>query len=132
MIGGFCKTTFSQILNRNGRPDHEQQHGYHNDRKVKPEAATAVVELLMMGVRTPEICWAVNKRQDNKPEKLLQLVGDLCELNNMKECYKLGNLENLLCRMDLFRAWPCYSSDFILRLLTAEVRVQTKVSSCGI
>jgi len=33
---------------------------------VKPEAATAVVELLMKGGRTPETCWAVNKRQDNK------------------------------------------------------------------
>jgi len=29
-------------------------------------AATAVVELLMMGGRTPETCWAANKRQDNK------------------------------------------------------------------
>jgi len=29
-----------------------------------------------MGVRTPETCWAVNKRQDNKLKKLLQLVGD--------------------------------------------------------
>jgi len=28
----------------------------NNIRKVKPEAATAVVELLMMGVRTPETC----------------------------------------------------------------------------
>jgi hypothetical protein len=34
--------------------------------KVKPEAATAVIELLMMGGETPETCWAVNKRQDNK------------------------------------------------------------------
>jgi hypothetical protein len=38
------------------RPDHEQQHGNHHDTKVKPEAATAVVELLMMGVRAPETC----------------------------------------------------------------------------
>ena len=38
----------------NNRPDHEQQHGYQHDMKVKPEAATAAVELLMMGVRTPE------------------------------------------------------------------------------
>jgi len=30
------------------------------------EAATAVIELLMMGGKTPETCWAVNKRQDNK------------------------------------------------------------------
>jgi hypothetical protein len=37
-----------------GRPDHEQQHGCHHDTKVKPEATTAAVELLMMGVRTPE------------------------------------------------------------------------------
>jgi hypothetical protein len=36
---------------------------YHQAPKVKPEAATAVVELLMMGVRTPETCWAVNKCQ---------------------------------------------------------------------
>jgi 3-deoxy-D-arabino-heptulosonate 7-phosphate (DAHP) synthase len=36
--------------------DHDQQHCYHHAPKVKPEAATAVVELLMMGVRTPEIC----------------------------------------------------------------------------
>jgi len=32
----------------------------------RPEAATAVVELLMMGGRTPETCWAVDKSQDNK------------------------------------------------------------------
>jgi hypothetical protein len=42
------------------------QHDCHHDTKVKPEAATAVVELLMMGGKTPETCWAVNKRQDNK------------------------------------------------------------------
>jgi hypothetical protein len=38
------------------RPDHDQQHCYHHTPTVKPEAATAVVELLMMGVRTPETC----------------------------------------------------------------------------
>jgi len=51
-----------------GRPGHDQQHCYHHDSKVKPEADTAVIELLMMGGRTPETCWAVNKRQDNKLE----------------------------------------------------------------
>jgi hypothetical protein len=51
-----------------GRPDHEQQHCYHHDTKVKPEAATAVIELLMMGGKTSETCRAVNKRQDNKLE----------------------------------------------------------------
>jgi hypothetical protein len=40
--------------------------GYHHDTKVKPEATTAVIELLMMGGKTPETCWAVNKCQDNK------------------------------------------------------------------
>jgi hypothetical protein len=40
---------------RAGRPDHDQQHCYHHAPTVKPEAATAV-ELLMMGVKTPETC----------------------------------------------------------------------------
>ena len=39
-----------------GRPDYDQQHCYHHAPTVKPEAATAVVELLMMDVRTPETC----------------------------------------------------------------------------
>jgi hypothetical protein len=34
--------------------------------KIEPEAATAVIELLMMGGKTSETCWAVNKSQDNK------------------------------------------------------------------
>ena len=41
---------------RAGGSDHEQQHWYHHAPTVKPEAATALVELLMMGVRTPETC----------------------------------------------------------------------------
>jgi hypothetical protein len=44
------------------------QHDYHHDTKVKPEAATAVTEPLMMGGKMPETCWAVNKHQDNKLE----------------------------------------------------------------
>jgi len=44
------------LLELSGRPDHEQQHCYYHDTKVKPEATTAVVELLMMGMRTPETC----------------------------------------------------------------------------
>jgi hypothetical protein len=39
-----------------GRADHDQQHCYHHVPKVKSEAATAVVELLMMGMRMPETC----------------------------------------------------------------------------
>ena len=64
-------------------------HRYHHAPKVKPEAATAVVELLIMGVRTPETCWAVNKRQVKILEKLLHLVGDLSELYDDARTYKL-------------------------------------------
>ena len=45
-----------------GRPYHDRQHCYHHAPTVIPEAATAVVELLMMGVSTTERCWAVHKR----------------------------------------------------------------------
>jgi hypothetical protein len=41
---------------RANRPDHDQQHCFHHAQTVKPEAAIAVVELLMMGVKTPETC----------------------------------------------------------------------------
>jgi len=37
-------------------PDHDQNHCYHHAPTVKPEAATAVVELLRMGLKTPETC----------------------------------------------------------------------------
>jgi len=39
---------------RSARP--RTQHDYHHDAKVKPEAATAVIELLMMGGKAPEAC----------------------------------------------------------------------------
>jgi hypothetical protein len=42
------------------------QHDYHHNTKVKPEAATADIEFLMMGGKMPETFSAVNKRQDNK------------------------------------------------------------------
>jgi fumarate reductase subunit D len=37
-----------------GRP--RTHHDLHHDTKVKLEAATAVIELLMMGGKTPETC----------------------------------------------------------------------------
>jgi hypothetical protein len=46
----------------------------------------------MMGGKTPETCWAVNKRQDN--EKLLHQVGDLFELNVKLRCQMLRLTEN--------------------------------------
>jgi hypothetical protein len=40
-----------------GRPTRPRtQHGYHHDMKVNPEAASAVIELLMMGGKPPETC----------------------------------------------------------------------------
>jgi hypothetical protein len=40
-----------------GRPARPRtQHDYHHDTKVKPQAATAVIELLMMGGKTSETC----------------------------------------------------------------------------
>jgi hypothetical protein len=50
-----------------GRHDHDQQHCYHHATTVKLEAATAVVELLMMGMK--------KHKTNNKLEKLLNLVG---------------------------------------------------------
>jgi len=64
------------------------QHDCHQDTKVKPQAPAAVIELLMMGVETPETCLAVTKRQDNKTGKLLHLVGDLFELYDDARTYK--------------------------------------------
>jgi len=37
-------------------PDNGPQRRYHHVPTVKPEAATAVVELLMMDVEAPETC----------------------------------------------------------------------------
>jgi hypothetical protein len=40
-----------------GRPAQPRtQHDRHHDTKMKPEAATAVIELLMVGGKTPETC----------------------------------------------------------------------------
>ena len=52
------------VIGESARP--RTQHDCHHDTKVKPEAATAVIEPLVMGGKTPKTCWAVNKRQDNK------------------------------------------------------------------
>jgi len=39
-----------------GWPDHDQQHCLSPSSHGKPEAATAVIELLMMDMRMPETC----------------------------------------------------------------------------
>ena len=64
--GVFPPIIGSSLIAVAARP--QTQHYCHHDMKVKPEAATAVIELPMMGGKTPETRWAVNKRQDNKLE----------------------------------------------------------------
>jgi hypothetical protein len=44
------------VVGPDGRPDHEHSTTVTTIRKVKPETATAVIELLMMGGKTPETC----------------------------------------------------------------------------
>jgi hypothetical protein len=60
LLGVRVKSVLAERITNNFnylyRTDHDQQHCYHHAPKVKPEAATAVVNLLMMGVRTPETC----------------------------------------------------------------------------
>ena len=52
-----CNSVHVFVVWPAGRPARPRtQHEYHHDTKVKPEAATAVIELLMMGGKTPETC----------------------------------------------------------------------------
>jgi hypothetical protein len=44
------------VVGAAGLPGNNQQHCYHHAPKVKAEAATAVIELLMMDVRMHETC----------------------------------------------------------------------------
>ena len=78
------------VRGRAGRPARPRtQHDCHHNTKIKPEAATAVFELLMMGGKTPETCWAVNKRQDNKLENCcIWLVIYLNYIINLQLCCK--------------------------------------------
>jgi hypothetical protein len=86
-----------------GRPARiRTQHYYHHDTKVKPEVATAVIELLIMGGKTPETCWAVkNVRLINW--KILHQVGDLFELNVKLRCQKvkiIHSLSSVFCNIN--------------------------------
>jgi hypothetical protein len=52
-----CKVVVKLLCSWSGRQARPRtQHDYHHDTKVKPEAATEVIELLMMGGKTPETC----------------------------------------------------------------------------
>ena len=53
----YSSTCFGRFSAHNQEPARPRtQHDYHHDTKVKPEAATAVIELLMMGGKTSETC----------------------------------------------------------------------------
>jgi len=53
----FIRYDKNLLCSWSGRPARPRtQHGYHHDKKVKPEAATSVIELLVMGGKTPETC----------------------------------------------------------------------------
>jgi hypothetical protein len=72
-----------------GRPewaDHDQQHCYHHVPTVKPEGATAVDKLLMMGMRMPETCCAVFKRQAIKLRDRCIWLVDLFEDKKCSIC----------------------------------------------
>ena len=59
LLGSVVVFIFSTccVRGRAGRPARPRtQHDCHHDTKVKPEAVTAVIELLMMGEETPETC----------------------------------------------------------------------------
>jgi len=47
---------YLRIVVTAGRPDHKHSTAVTMIRRLKPEAATAVIELLMMGGKTPKTC----------------------------------------------------------------------------
>jgi hypothetical protein len=56
-LGLFTTQQVSGVFGPACRPARPRtHHDCHHDTKVKPEAATAVIELLMMGGKTPETC----------------------------------------------------------------------------
>ena len=66
----------------------------------KPEAATAVDKLLMMGVRMPKTCWAVFKRQAINLRNWCIWLVDLFEYMMMHGVTNLKrNIRSLTCRL---------------------------------
>jgi hypothetical protein len=81
------------------------QHDCHYDTKVKPEAVTAVTELLMMGGKTPETCWAVNKDEDNKLENCC--IWWVVHLN-CTMMHGLTNLKYYILILMIFHIWEFF------------------------
>jgi hypothetical protein len=77
------------------------QHDWNHDTKVKSEAATAVIELMMMGGKTSETCWVVNKRRDNKLENCcIWLMVYLKRCNNVSKFYYSIFIWSVTCSGD--------------------------------
>jgi hypothetical protein len=104
------------------RPDHEHSTTHH-DTKVKPEAATAVIELLMMGEKTPETCWAVNKRQDNKLENCC------IWLEIYLNCTMMHGLTNLKLEETGFDCTLCSLTEQVIQHLTCIGRCPVRTSA---
>ena len=122
------------------------QHDSHHDTKVKPEAATAVIELLMLGGKTSETCWAVNNRQDNKLKNWLVIY-----LNWNERCALFQNSQYLnpfsFTKRPLCTAWytsymwytdPSLMLTYFHKLVWAPVSIKkfnfycTPLSTCNV
>jgi hypothetical protein len=84
------------------RPYRDQPHCYHHVPTVNQRPATAVIELLMMGMRMPETCWAVFKRQ------VINLWNCCIWLVDSFECMMMHGLADLKFSLICFE-WLCPS-----------------------
>jgi len=97
---------------RAGRPDHDQQHCYYHAPTVKPEAATAVIELLMMGVRTPEACWAVHTSK----HQVINLIICCIWLVDLFETYddaRICKFKSISKRFEIHLSMASYTEDYL-------------------
>ena len=64
---------------RADRPDHDQQHCYHHVPTVNQRRLLQLISSMMMGMRMPETCWTVFKRQAINLRDLCIWLVDLFE-----------------------------------------------------
>jgi len=76
----------------------------------KPEAATAVDKLLMMGMRIPEICWAVFKRQAIKLRYWCIWLVDLFEYMMIHRLTNTKFKKQKLNLINLFAIFPTHTT----------------------
>jgi hypothetical protein len=74
-----------------GLADHDQQHCYHQAPTVNERLLLQLLYLLMMGMRMPETCWAVSKRQVINLRSCCILLVDSVESTMMHgQCLVVG------------------------------------------